>query len=92
MLFSKLYIYIKITLLTFQSIPDTLLGAVLGYAACAPIPKDEGKPYDRYYNKYPVIMNAISISFDGVGFGTTLARTFNRVSQRPCIRPHKVNP
>ena len=63
----------------FQSIPDTLLGAVLGYAASARIPKKEGTADDRLYGTYPFVMNAISISFDNVGFGTTLARTFNWV-------------
>jgi hypothetical protein len=53
------------------------LGAILGYAACAPLPKVD--PDDEDYNRYPWVMNALSISFDGVGCGTTLARTFNWV-------------
>ena len=60
-----------------QKIPDTLLGAILGYAACSPLPKVD--PDDDEYNSYPMIMNAISISFDSIGYGTTLARTFNWV-------------
>lgn len=60
-----------------QKIPDTLLGVVLGYAACSPLPKVD--PDDKDYNRYPKIMNALSISFDGVGYGTTLARAFNWV-------------
>ena len=72
-----------------QKIPDTLLGAVLGYAACSPVPKVE--PDDEDYNRYPKIMNALSISFDGVGYGTTLARVFNRVCKTYYIKlcsPH----
>jgi hypothetical protein len=60
-----------------QKIPDTLLGAILGYAACSPLPKVD--PDDEDYNRYPMVMNALSISFDGVGYGTILARVFNRV-------------
>lgn len=60
-------------------IPDTLLGAVLGYGACAPVPQGDETKADRLYNFYPCIMNAISISIDSVGYGTTLARTFNWV-------------
>ena len=60
-----------------QKIPDTLLGAVLGYAACSPLPKVD--PDDEDYTRYPKNMNALSISFDGVGYGMTLARVFNRV-------------
>jgi hypothetical protein len=53
------------------------LGAILGYAACSPLPKID--PDNEDYNRYPMVMNALSISFDGVGYGTTLARTFNWV-------------
>jgi hypothetical protein len=53
------------------------LGAILGYAACSPLPNVDLD--DEDYNRYPIVMNALSISFDGVGYGTTLARTFNRV-------------
>ena len=65
-----------------QIIPDTLLGAILGYSGSAPIPKVEGDehPDVELYNNYPKIMNALSLSFDSVGYGTTLARTFNWVS------------
>lgn len=67
-----------------QIIPDTLFGAILGYGASAPIPKVEGDehPDVGLYNSYPKIMNALSVSFDSVGYGTTLARTFNWVSMK----------
>ena len=65
-----------------QKVPDTLLGAILSYAACSPLPKVD--PDDEEYNSYPVIMNALSISFDSVGYGTTLARTFNWVRKSQC--------
>jgi hypothetical protein len=51
------------------------LGAILRYAACSPLLKVDHEDY----NPYPKVMNALSISFDGVGYGTTIARTFNWV-------------
>jgi hypothetical protein len=49
------------------------LGAILDYTAYSPLPKIE--PTDEDYNRCPIVMNALSISFDGVGYGTTLARS-----------------
>ena len=69
-----------------QKIPDTLLGAILGYAACSPVPKVD--PDDDEYNSYPMNMNALSISFDSVGYGTTLARTFNWVHKTCMTQCH----
>ena len=71
----------------FQRIPNTLFGAILGYAAFAPLPKSPDKPETQetgeksIYSSYPSIMNAISINFDSVGYATSLARAFNWVSE-----------
>ena len=69
-------------------IPDTLFGAILGYAAFAPLPKSPDEPETEencIYSSYPSIMNAISINFDSVGYATSLARAFNWVRElRQC--------